>query len=111
VARGAPTPGAIVLVCLPSEVATFARMRGYIPRGTCPGWVAPVGKAVLAMSGDTVAVVPEGLQVNRAPVATSHIRVYDSRGRRLPSLSPGHYVVRRGELWLLGRQTLSFDSR
>jgi type IV secretory pathway protease TraF len=63
------------------------------------------------MSGDTVAVVPEGLQVNGAPVATSHTRVYDSRGRRLLSLSPGHYVVKRGELWLLGRHTLSFDSR
>ena len=111
VARGAPSRGAIVLVCLPSEVATFARMRGYVPLGRCPGWAAPVGKDVLAVAGDTVAVVPEGLQVNGAPVAMSLARVYDSRGRRLPSLSLGHYVVRRDELWLLGRHPLSFDSR
>ena len=109
--RRAPTRGAIVLVCLPSEVATFARVRGYVPRGTCASWTAPVGKTVLAVPGDTVAVVPEGLQVNGVPVPTSLPRVSDSRGRPLPSLSLGHYVVRRGELWLLGRHTLSFDSR
>ena len=111
VARGEPTRGAIVLVCLPSEVATFARMRGYVPRGTCPGWAAPVGKDVLALAGDIVAVVPGGLQVNGAPVATSQARTYDSRGRRLPSLSLGRYVVGQGELWILGRHALSFDSR
>ena len=103
--------GAIVLVCLPYEVATFARVRGYVPRGKCPAWAAPVGKTVLAVSGDTVSVLAGGLRVNGAPVPTSVARGSDSRGRPLPTLSVGCYIVRPGELWLLGRHALSFDSR
>jgi hypothetical protein len=42
------TPAAIVLVCLPSEVATFARMRGYVPLGRNFGPVASSGVLSLA---------------------------------------------------------------
>jgi conjugative transfer signal peptidase TraF len=111
VTRRAPTRGTIVLVCLPSEVATFARIQGYVPRGACPAWTAPVGKTVLAVPGDTVAVLPGGLQVDGAPVPTSLAQASDSHGRPLPSLSLGRYAVRGGELWLVGRHSLSFDSR
>src|SRR5258708_39776671 len=58
-ARAAPVRGALVLVCLPSEVAAFARARGYVPRGgACPGGIVPIGKPIVAMPGDTVTVTP-----------------------------------------------------
>ena len=106
-----PTRGSIVLVCLPAPVATFARMRGYVPRGTCPGRAGPVGKTVLAIPGDTVRVLARELQLNSVGVRLSVTLGFDSRRRPLPSLPTGLYVVRPGELWLLGRHALSFDSR
>jgi type IV secretory pathway protease TraF len=42
---------------------------------------------------------------------TSLAQAFGSDGRPLPSLSLGRYVVRGGELWLMGRHTLSFVSR
>src|SRR6266851_977069 len=60
--------GALVLVCLPPQVAAFARARGYVPRGgACPGGVVPIGKPIVAMPGDTVTVTPTGMLVNGAP--------------------------------------------
>jgi type IV secretory pathway protease TraF len=44
-------------------------------------------------------------------VPTTLPQASDSHGRPLPRLSLGRYVVRGGELWLVGRHTLSFDSR
>ena len=55
--------------------------------------------------------MPAGLQVDGAPVPTTRARALDSHGRPLPTLSVGRYVVSGGELWLVGRHTLSFDSR
>src|SRR5881296_3871198 len=71
-AGGTPVRGALVLVCLPPEVAAFASARGYVPRGgACPGGVLLIGKPVLAIAGDTVTVTPTGLLVNGAPVLNS----------------------------------------
>jgi type IV secretory pathway protease TraF len=40
----APARGALVLLCLPPEVAAFAKTRGYVPRGgACPGGIVPIG--------------------------------------------------------------------
>jgi conjugative transfer signal peptidase TraF len=112
-ARGGPARRALVLVCLPPRVATFARARGYVPRGgTCPGEVVPIGKRVLAVPGDTVAVTPTGLLVNGAPVPNSQALATDRKGRPLPGLATGRYRVGQGELWVLSSYSqLSFDSR
>src|SRR6266702_3779142 len=73
-AGAAPVRGALVLVCLPPEVAAFARARGYVPNG--------------------------------GPLAL------DRKGRALPGLANGRYVVGPGELWLLSSYSpWSFDSR
>lgn len=112
-ARGAPTRGALVLVCLPPQVAAFARARGYVPRGgACPGGAVPAGKRVLALAGDTIAVTPTGLLVNGVPVPNSRALARDRRGRPLRSLAVGRYQVGRDELWVLSSYSrLSFDSR
>jgi conjugative transfer signal peptidase TraF len=111
--RASPVRGAIVLACLPPEVAAFARERGYVPRGgNCPDGALPVGKVVLAIAGDTVAVTPTGLLVNGAPVPNSQPLEADRKGRPLPRLLMGTYVVSPGELWVLSSYSrLSFDSR
>jgi len=111
--RATPVRGAIVLACLPPEVAAFARERAYVPRGgTCPGGVLRVGKPILAIAGDTVSVTPTGLLVNGAPVPNSQPLAADRRGRLLPRLAVGRYVVGPGELWVLSSYSrLSFDSR
>src|SRR5438034_3432539 len=56
VSTGPAVRGVMVLACLPTDVAVFARSRGYVPSGSCPGATAPIGKVVLAMVGDTVEV-------------------------------------------------------
>lgn len=109
----APVRGSIVLACLPPMVAEFARERGYVPRGdACPGGVVPVGKPILAMRGDTVTVTPTGLVVNGLAVPNSQPLDVDRKGRPLPSVAVGTYVVGSGELWVLSPYSrFSFDSR
>ncbi len=114
--RAVPGPlvrGSPVLVCLPPQVATFARARGYVPSGgICPGGVLPVGKPVLALPGDTVTVTATGLRLNGILVPNSLALATDHRGRPLPRLALGSQVVRAGTLWVVSRHArTSFDSR
>jgi conjugative transfer signal peptidase TraF len=91
----APSRDAIVLTCLPPDVAAFARERGYVPRGGgCLGGVLPLGKPIVAIAGDTVAVTPSGLLVNGRPVRNSAPLAVDRLGRPLPRLAIGRYVGR-----------------
>jgi conjugative transfer signal peptidase TraF len=105
--------GALVLVCLPPDIAAFASARGYVPHGeACPGGVVPIGKRVLAVAGDTVTVTPPGLIVNGAAVPNSRALARDRKGRPLPILALGRYPVGHDELWVLSSYSLrSFDSR
>src|SRR5712691_8237284 len=111
--RASPLRGAIVLACLPPGVAAFARERGYVPRGGgCPSGVLPVGKPVLAVAGDTVTMTSSGLLVNGRPVPNSQPLTTDRKGRPLPRLAVGRYLVGSGQLWVLSSYSrLSFDSR
>ena len=113
IAREPPVRGSIVLACLRMDVAQLAMARGYVPRGgSCPGGAMPVGKPVLAVAGDTVAVLVEGLQLNGAPVPNSGALLADRNGRPLPKLPIGRHVVRDGEFWLVSNYSpFSFDSR
>jgi conjugative transfer signal peptidase TraF len=108
-----PVRGAIVLACLPPAVAAFARDRGYVPRGGgCPGDALPLGKPVLAVADDTITVTSSGLLVNGSPVPNSRPLATDRKGRPLPRLAIGRYVVRPGSLWIVSSYSrFSFDSR
>src|SRR5256712_49367 len=104
--------GAIVLACLPMDVAVVARSRGYVPHGTCPGATAPIGKVVLAMVGDSVEVTAEGLRVNGHPVQNTKPLPVDAAGRSLRRFPDGTYIVGRDEVWLYSPYSKrSFDSR
>lgn len=111
VSRGDVARGSIVLACLPANVADFARARGYVPRGVCPGGTAPLGKLVLAMTGDTVTVAAEGLSVNGALVPESRARARDNRGRLLGRAPFGEHLVRSSQIWLVSHHPLGYDSR
>ncbi len=107
-----PVKGAMVLVCLPADVAVFARSRGYVPNGRCPGSTAPIGKVVLAMAGDSVEVTAEGLLLNGRPVRNTRPLAFDAAGRSLRRFPDGTYIVAQDELWLYSPySTRSFDSR
>lgn len=107
-----PARGSIVHVCLPRDVAEFARARGYLGPGSCPGNVRPLGKLVLAVEGDVVTLGRDEIRVNGAPVAKSGTVSMDSRGRRLPHFPWGVRRLRRGELWLFSPYHPSaYDSR
>ena len=106
------TRGSMGLACLPSAVAAFARERGYVPHGhACSGGTAPVGKLVLAVPGDTVAVSRSGLSLNGVPVPRSRPLPRDTRGRPLPRLEAGTQIVGVDTLWLVSRSAIGFDSR
>lgn len=112
----APAPGtlrrgAIVLACLPIEVARFARARGYLPRGNCPGWTMPVGKIVIATAGDTVTLGDSGIRINGALLARSFPLMRDRSHRPLPKFARGRYIVAQGTIWLGSQSEAGFDSR
>jgi conjugative transfer signal peptidase TraF len=104
--------GDVVLVCLTDSIAQFAHERGYVPRGgSCNADLAPVGKFVMAVPGDTVSVAREGLLVNGVLLPHSRSMERDRRGRLLPRLASGPHRVEQRTLWIIGCSDLSFDSR
>ena len=107
-----PSRGDMVLACLLPAVAQFARRRGYVWRGDCPGDAAPVGKIVAGIAGDSVVVTEEGLFVNGRPLPNTAALARDSRGRSMAGMPHATYVVPAGELWLISTYNrASFDSR
>jgi conjugative transfer signal peptidase TraF len=109
----APVRGALVLVCLPPDVAALAHARGFVPPGVqCPGGLTAVGKPVVAIAGDTVTVAPAQIVVNGAAVPNSRALAFDRHGRPLPRLAAGRYVVAPGTVWVVSSfSRFSFDSR
>ena len=112
VSTGPLVKGAMVLACLPADVAVFARSRGYVPSGRCPGATAPIGKVVLAMAGDSVEVTAEGVLLNGRAVRNTRPLAIDAAGRSLRRFPDGTYVVGQDEVWLYSPYSKrSFDSR
>ncbi|MGK7346220.1 MAG: conjugative transfer signal peptidase TraF [Candidatus Nitrospinota bacterium M3_3B_026] len=103
--------GMIVSACLPPQVATSALERGYLPEGTCPSGIAPVGKVIAALPGDTVDVTDSGSFVNGALLPNSAPLLHDSKGRAMPLLR-GRFILPAETAWLYsGHSPRSFDSR
>ncbi len=108
----APHRGSVVHVCLPRQVAQFARQRGYLGNGRCPAGVRPLGKVVLAVEGDVVTLEREAIRVNGAVVPNSMTVSEDSRGRAIPHYTWGEHRIEPGELWLFSPyHRNAYDSR
>jgi conjugative transfer signal peptidase TraF len=104
--------GAFVAVCLPDSLARWAWVRGYIIRGRCPDGLAPVGKPIFALPGDTVTVGPYGLARNGEPAPKTSPLQWDRSGRTLPRVGYGRYPVGSGQVWLVSTYApSSWDSR
>lgn len=104
--------GATVIVCLPPSLAALARSRGYISGGSCADGNAPIGKTVAAVASDTVEVTTNGLTVNGRGLSNTRPLTRDNRGRDLPHVANGRYVVPPGQIWLVSTYSArSFDSR
>jgi conjugative transfer signal peptidase TraF len=109
---GAPTRDALVVACLPPDVAAFGLARGYLGVGTCSGGAWPVLKRVGAVPGDEVVVERSGMTVNGAPIVLQPIADVDHAGWPLPHLPFGRRRVAQDELWLVGlSDSRSWDSR
>lgn len=106
-------PGDTVSLCLPDHLARWMHARQYLAAGPfCGNGVQRLTKAVLAREGDTVTLTRRGvvyrgrLLPNTAPLAR------DGRGRAMPQLAPGRYVVPPGHLWLFSTHSpRTVDSR
>lgn len=105
--------GSIVMACPEqSEVQLEARDRGYLPYGFgCPGGFAPLFKIAMALPGDMVKAMPEGITINGQPVANTSRLTQDGEGKALPPL-PESGEVPPGMVWLLSDYApRSWDSR
>ena len=105
--------GELVLICLPPEVAAFARARGYVARGgACALGTVPIGKRVLALGGDTVLVTGRGIVFRGVLLPDTRALDRDRAGRPLSGVVPGAYVIPPGYLWVTSaRSPYGFDSR
>ena len=103
--------GVVVLVCLPPAIARDGFDRGYLPRGSCASDASPVGKVVAAIEGDEIELDVSSLVVNGERVSANAIMSTDSLGRPLTHWPMGKYVVGRDEIWLVGVDERSWDSR
>jgi conjugative transfer signal peptidase TraF len=110
-AGGPPARSSLVLLCPPPAAARLAHRRGYLPAGRCPGGVQPLGKMLLALPGDTVALSSRGLAVDGLPIPGSMPSAADSAGRPLPRVRLGFRRLAPGEVWVFAPHPRSFDSR
>ena len=104
--------GSIVLACLPVDVATLGRARGYLGSGNCPGGARPVGKPVGAVSGDLISLGNGEIRVNGAWISAHDPSDVDQHDRPLSPIADGVYKVADGEVWLISNHhPRSWDSR
>ncbi|MEP6495556.1 MAG: conjugative transfer signal peptidase TraF [bacterium] len=105
-------PGMLGIWCLPVDAARLARERAYVGRGSCPAGAEPVGKLVLAATGDSARFDSSGVRINGVVVPDTRPLARDSRGRALPHAVFRTYALAPDEVWLWSPYTpRSFDSR
>lgn len=98
-----------IFICPPPNPAfELARERGYLGRGLCSGWLSPLIKTVVAISGQHV-VVDGDITVDGARLAHSSVRAADAKGRALTPAVGG--TVPPGQLFLFSEFAGSYDSR
>jgi|SRR5699024_87823 len=86
------------------RILKFAAKRDYIISGT------PIGKRVVATEGDRACVKESGVYINGSKVPHSRPLMFDSEGRRMPSLRRCRRLT-TDEIFLMGDKRKSFDSR
>lgn len=104
--------GDLVLVCLPEPVGRWARQRGYLRHGRCPGGSQPLGKRISGIESDRVEIYPDTIAINGRRLDGSRRVKTDKQDRPMPLAGEGVVVLERGKIWLhSGRHPRSLDSR
>jgi conjugative transfer signal peptidase TraF len=104
--------GSVVSFCLPEEIGRYAKERGYVGFGFCPGWTAMLMKPIAAVAGDVVEVQREGVSVNGVAVPNTPVLETDSKGRPHLYQALGTFIISPGAVFLLApAHERSFDSR
>ncbi len=87
--------------------------RQYLAAGPfCGNGVQRLTKAVLAREGDTVTLTRGGMIYKGHLLPNTAPLTRDGRGRPMPQLAPGRYVVPPGHLWLFSTHSpRTIDSR
>ena len=104
--------GDLVSICPPLHVARWIRSRRYSGFGSCAGGVKPLGKTVVAVSGDVVRIEIDAVYVNGQRLAESRRIAADSRGWPMLLVPVGEMTVPAGYVWVHSSRTpRSLDSR
>lgn len=103
--------GALVVECLPSNLARLGMERGWLMRGSCPTQTAPILKRIVAMAGDTVELGEQYVAVNGEVLLNTASLRLDSHGREIPRIARGSYRLEAGQLFLLADNKTSWDNR
>ena len=98
-----------IFICPPlTEEFRRARQRGYLRRGLCPGWLTPLIKAVVALSGQSIEIGASVL-IDGVDLPRSAVQPNDGSGRPITPYAGG--VVPPGFLFLHSPFKGSYDSR
>lgn len=109
--QGGVQRGMTVAACAPPDAAELSRRRGYLASGPCAYGTELLLKAVVATSGDEVALSRAGIAVNQCLLPNSRPLSHDAAGRRLLSWPQEHVLLTQGQLWLYADNVRSWDSR
>lgn len=98
-----------IFIC-PPDTETFrqARARGYLRRGLCPGWLSPLIKTVVALSGQRVEI-GRTVTIEGHELPHSTLQPVDGLGRALEPAADG--IAPPGMVFLHSPYRGSYDSR
>jgi conjugative transfer signal peptidase TraF len=108
---GQAAKGDTVFICLPPNSPSIepGLERGYLPRGLCPGGLAPLIKTIAATSGANVAIERGQVFINGVELAHSSIMAKDGDGRPMVPFAGGQ--IPAGFVFLHSDFVASYDSR
>lgn len=110
VSAAVPEPGSQVELCLEGEFAALALEREYLRTGRCDSGIMPLVKTMAGLPGDEISIRSDGVRVNGGLFPESVIRVFDTKGRRMPvQLQSG--VIPQGKALVLSAHAGGFDGR
>jgi conjugative transfer signal peptidase TraF len=105
------TKGVLVIECLPPELAAFAKERGYLGSGDCPGHVGSVLKRIEGLPGNRVELANEYVAINDRLILISQTLKKDAEGRELPRIARRSFVLGPDEYFLMADHSRSWDDR
>lgn len=96
----------------PSELFDEAKQRGFFSSGVCPNNYGYMMKRVAAASGDTIAILDDGVYVNGERLPNSTPLRKDGRKADLPYIRIKQNTLKKDELLLMAdNDPTSWDSR